>query len=190
MRELLTIEKRADSSRELKLDLLFSYDGAPGHVGGHSTHASLTDCARLIKGIERWIGLYEVTAATLHKEEPAAIDFATVAAKNRTLEASSDVIRLQYGSPFLVEVALTSGSIPALGLLLYGAKRLHSYDLELKNHRERLKIEYLEAIRYREQLEAEPPPIVDTALGVRKSPSAYGRWKLEGGGLIEDGDEA
>jgi len=189
MPETLIAESQTGTADRLKLDLVFSCAETIGQVEsdpitGHPGQASVSDCAHLLKAIERWIGLCEAANLTL-PNEPRVIDFAR-AAQEQPIEANSRIVSLHFGSPFLVQIAISLGSVPALALLLHGAKRLYGYDLELKNYRENLKIEYLEAVAYREMLEEEPPPILDTALGARQSPSSYGRWTLKGGVLSDD----
>lgn len=191
MPEALIAQHQIGTAKRLRLDLSFSCAEAIGQVEsdpitGRPGQASVSDCARLLQAIERWIGLCEAADLTL-PNEPRVIDFARVAEHQR-IEASSRVVRLHFGSPFLVQISISLGGVPALALLLYGAKRLYGYDLELKNYRENLKIEYLEAAAYRETLENEPPPIVDTALGARQSPSSYGRWTLKGGALSDESE--
>ncbi|HWI97092.1 MAG TPA: hypothetical protein VNS60_13595, partial [Solirubrobacterales bacterium] len=95
--------------------------------------------------------------------------------------------RLQYGSPFEIELILGSLTVPGLAALLFVAKRLYGVDLEFKAYREKRRVEYLKARELAEQYEAKrkQPSEIARSLEMGTPPNS---WNLQSGAIREDAD--
>lgn len=95
--------------------------------------------------------------------------------------------RLQFGSPFEIELILGYLTIPGLAALLFVAKRLYGIDLEFKAYREKRRVEYFEARELAEQYETKrkQPPEIARSLELGTTPNS---WNLRSGAIREDPD--
>jgi hypothetical protein len=125
-----------------------------------SPDASLSDCQELLGATETWVDL------ALDMEE---VEHSSGAA----------VKRLQYGSPFQIELLLPLLTPAGLAGLFYAARRLYGINMDFKAYREQRRVEYLEAKKLADELERD---IAQPALDQPK------RWKLTGGVLREPHD--
>ena len=95
-------------------------------------------------------------------------------------DPSARVARLHYGSPFVIEAALAGFTVPGLGVLLYGAKRLFAVKLEFLAYREQRRVEYLEAKNLAKALEEDLDDQLGSLLG-----QCPDHWKAVKG-IVED----
>lgn len=162
--------------------------------------ASLFECTFLIRRISRLFSVAEAVSRetsgfdiadpeTRYAEQfnqYALSDFRDQLGAIEDFRApKSQVVLLHYGSPFLLHIGIAALSVPGLGALVFGAKRLFGLDLEFKAYREQRKVEYLKAKRIAEYLEAETPPKIAVHLG---ADFARDPWVLQSGEVF-DGTE-
>jgi hypothetical protein len=159
----------------------------PGFRKEPSTEkATLVDCARLLRGVEHWIGAAEAASrqiAPLEPDDPRllqrfqALSFET---------ARSPVASIHYGSPFEIQVLLGVLTPPGLGVLFYGAKRLFGADLEFRAYREQRRAEYLQAREIAEALERDPPLTVESQV----TPWTEGtfHWRMADGAVTDESE--
>lgn len=194
MRELAAGEQGTDLASDLRLELEFELQLGKELPGGpeFTPPVSLADCVRLFAKVDQWLAITE-TLSRASREEPWASDESLLQLTNRALprESGFPIRNLSLRSPFFLNIALTGLTVPGLGLLLYGAKKLYGIDLELKTHRERLRAEYLEAVEWRERLEKEDWPGIDHALDAKSSvemetPPFASEWSMTRGELDEE----
>lgn len=179
-------------AKGLHLSLSFSYSGnrfaqaAPGPFAtAFDGTPSLRDFRTLFEKLEWLVGSAEAVERRQADEEvlPDRVPELLTAA-GRALPRDSTVLELRYASPVLLHVLLSVGSVPALGCLLYGAKRLFGIDLEFKSHRENKAAEYQMA-RARH---IKARHYADAVAATERMPLPTGTtlWIPEGGHLSED----
>ena len=110
---------------------------------------SLADASELLETVLEFVGVTQWASET--PQRPRGTDWTEwVATLERETSSTVFVRHLQLGSPFDIALTLPAAiatATPAVTALIYAAKRLWGFDLELRTHREEMRAKYLEAKR-------------------------------------------
>jgi hypothetical protein len=165
MKEVLAPSKSSGTADVLELDLAFELIPRPEPVeedlheallaeirrssqkATSSERASLLDCQMLLVAV----------SSLLQPALDHAVEGALVSRRGRSLNIP--IQSIHYGSPFEFQFLLPMLTPAGLAALLYMAKRLYGIDLEFKAHREKRRLEYLEAKAMAEEFQDPPPPL-------------------------------
>jgi len=152
--------------------------------------ALVSDCRRLLESADRLFNTCGAVSATFGNDyDPVSLQLVDL--ELAPSESSMSVRRLHYGSPFDLQIVLGALTVPGLGVLLWGAKRLWGIDLEFRAYREQRRIEYLAAKEVADELMDRITPAhgLDKAL-TRPHPTderaSRRTWKASKGTISED----
>jgi len=197
--------KLALRAREaLQLEMVFEY-GDPRErilhrVAGPSTVAlggdqpSPDDLALLMDRVQwmAWLAGETEDAVVERSVDPDDVAAILAGIQFERRRSRTVVRRMSMASPLDLHLALAIASPPAMGVLLYSAKRLFALDLILKSYREKMAAEYetqraahLEAKRIADALEAENATVPRPAYGWTAGAQPRMNWSAVSGTLTD-----